>query len=281
MHLSEPLLTSSRSTAPEILNDDYVFTNKLKVASKTEDGISYTINGVQNTKEDAIDADISAKAKIKGATVTGKAFTGGKLPVLEVKYETVDSDGRKVTLSGLGGKDLRIGNAELLTRNAGATIGANAVTSDVYGSLAIALTQAKISGFAVAGVEAKYSMSTREFSKPNMALSYFDGKESEVSLHVLDKMTSGMISYSHHVRQGFSVGAQMTRKFEEKTTTLSFGTAYRLDGATTVKGKIDSEGHLALSYIQDIRPNATLIMSCKSDVNKFDSAKVGLSLTVE
>lgn len=265
----------------ELLSDDYIFVNKLKVSSKTDDGFSYTITGVQNLKQDTIDAEVNGKFKVKGATLTGNLFTGGKLPTAELKYETLDSSGRKFTLCGTAGNDIAVASAEVLAGPIGVKGLIDTKNSNFYGSAAFALSSEKYDGFAVVGTEATYNTDEKQVMTSNYAVSLFDGKESECTLHVLDKAKKGMISYSHHVRPGFSVGGQMTYVRETKETALAMGTALRMDGATTIKAKLDSEGSLALSYIQDIRPNTTLIMSSMFNTKTFDSAKVGISLTVE
>lgn len=251
------------------------------MSSKTDDGFSYTITGVQNVKQDTIDAEVNGKFKVKDATLTGNLFTGGKLPTAELKYETIDSDGRKFTLCGTAGKGFAIGSAEMLAGPVGVKGLIDTKNSNFYGSGAVALSSEKYAGFVVVGAEATYNTDVKEMTMSNYAVSLFDGKESEVTLHVLDKAKKNMISYSHHVRPGFSVGGQMTYVRETRETALAMGTAVQLDGATTIKAKLDSEGSLALSYIQDIRPNTTLIMSSRFNTKTFDSAKVGISLTVE
>ncbi|KAI0567340.1 Eukaryotic porin [Gracilaria domingensis] len=267
--------------AKKLLTDDYIYANKLKLTSKTPDGVSYTITGVQSSKSDDVAAEISAKCKIKGATFTAKAFTGGRLPTLEAKYESCDAQGRKATLTTLAGKQLRVGTAEFLGGPVGVKLVADAITQDMYASLAVALTSDKYDGFIIAGAEGEYNVSKRQFGKSNYAVSLFDGKESEVSLHVADNMQTTMLSYSHHVRHGFSAAAQISHSFNADSTRIAMGAAYRLDGATTIKGKLDMDGCVALTYLQDIRPNAKLIMSSKFDPTKLDNAKVGVSLAIE
>lgn len=268
-------------TAKKLLTDDYIFTNKLKVASKTGDGTSYTITGVHNVESDAIDADIATKAKIKGVAVTSKLFTNSKKATIEAKYELKDDKAGKTTISGLVGQGIGSSTVEFEGGLVGIKAAADFITRDISSSVAVTLSPESNPGFAVIGGDVTYSLDKKDATRADFALSYFDGKESECSLHVLDKATKGMVSYSHHVRAGFSVGAQMKYDRDTKATVLAMGNAYRLDGATTVKTKIDSEGTLALSYIQDIRSNTTLIMSSKFDVKKFESAKVGISLCVE
>lgn len=263
------------------MNDDYYFTNKLKLKSKTPDGISYEICGAQNSKTGQIDAEISATAKLKGVSLTAQAFTSGKMPNLEVEYETSDDQGRKATLSGVVGKGLRNCSAELLGGPVGAKFAADAMSTDLYGSLAVAFTSDKYEGFVIAGAESEYNVDSKKIGATNYGVSFFDGKESEISVHVSGSMKKTMLSYSHHVRQRFSAAAQIEHELQTKTTEVALGGAYKLDGATTVKGKVDMDGFVALTYLQDIRPNTKLVMSSKFDPRKLDSAKVGMSLTIE
>lgn len=219
--------------------------------------------------------------KARGATVTGKLQTGAKDPIIEAKYETKDSDGRNYTVAGDFSRNLAKSHVEFISGPLGIKIGADVLASHITGSAAVAISSSQYSGFAVAGAETQYNIADKEVSKLNYALSFFDGRESECTLHVLDQAKSGMISYSHHVRPGFSVGAQVLYVRESAATSLCVGSAYRLDGATTIKGKLDSAGTLSLSYIQNVRPNTTLIMSSKFNTTNFDSAKFGFSLALE
>ncbi len=62
---------------------------------------------------------------------------------------------------------------------------------------------------------------------------------------------------------------------------LTMGAAAKLDGTTTIKGKLSSTGDLALTYLQVIRPNTTLTLSTTFDVKEMKSAKMGVSLAIE
>lgn len=266
---------------PELLNDDYCFVNKLKVVSKTSDGVSYSVTGCQSAKDNTIDGDVSIKTKIQSATLTTKLLTGGT-GTAELKLDDLGVKGLSSKLLAGIGKNVAVGTVEYAEGRVGVTSGFNYFSGpSAYGSLAVAVTPAKFAGYAVLGVESALNTETREPTFVNVAASFFDGKESECTVHVLDKGTKGMVSYSHHVRPGFSVGSQMTYDRGTKDTNLIMGSAYRLDGATTVKGKVDSTGLLALTYIQDIRPKTTLILSTKFSVNNFANSNIGCSLTFE
>lgn len=263
------------------MNDDYVFTNKLKVSSKTKEGISYTVTGVQSSKDDSLAADIKTKATIQDCTITGELFTNGKDPKVEVKYDSGNISGTTGTLAITVGPSVGLAKAEIRRGILGLVVGSDMLSSDVYGEVAMALMSKQFSGYAIIGGEAQYNTSENEISKANTAISYCDGSESEVALHLNDKMSRGIVSYSHYVRYGFSVGAQIEHSTITNETTMAMGSAYKLDGVTTVKAKVDSVGELGLSYIQRIRSNTTLIMSSVIDVNKIDITKVGISIAVE
>lgn len=268
-------------TAKKLLNDDYVFAPKLKVASTTEDGRTFTITGEHSSKSDEINADVAIKQKILGQTFTAKLFTGGSA-TSELKLDDLNVKGLTITLLGGIGKSLGVGTLEYCNGRVGATTAFDYYAGpDVKASTAVSFSAAQMAGFGVVGGEAVYDTSTKEVKGADAAVSYFDGKESEVTLHVQDKAKIGMLSYSHGVRPGFAVGAQMRYDREAKTAALAMGGAYRLDAATTVKSRLDSNGTLALSYIQTIRPKATLTLSTKFDVNSLEGAKMGLSLAIE
>lgn len=251
------------------------------MSSKTKEGISYTVTGVQSSKDDSLAADIKGKATIRDCTITGELFTNGKDPKVEVKYDTSTASGTTGTLAVTVGPSIGLAKTEIRRGILGLVVGSDMLSSDVYGQVAVALLSRQFSGYFVVGGEAQYNTIDNVMSKVNAAISYCDGSESEVAVHLNDKMSTGTVSYSHYVRHGFSVGAQMEHSTITNKTMMSMGSAYKLDGVTTVKSKVDSSGELGLSYIQRIRSNTTLIMSSVIDVNKIDITKVGISIAVE
>lgn len=251
------------------------------MASSTDDGRTFTVTGLANAKSDEINADLAIKQKVQGQTLTTKLFTSGSL-TCELKLDKLGVEGLKSTILGGVGKNVGVGSVEYCQGRVGFTAEANYYAGpSVSSSLAVALTSSKISGFGVVGGEVEYDASTKTVSKMNAALSYFDGKESECTLHISDKAKTGMLGYAHQVRPGFSVAGQMKYDMPNSVAVLTMGTSYRLDGASTVKGKVDSTGNLALTYIQTIRPGTTLTMSTSFDVKKLDKAKAGFSVALE
>ena len=232
-------------------------------------------------KCDSINADLAIKQKVRSQTVTWKLFTSGSATV-EFKLDNLSVDGLNATVLAGIGETIGVGTLEYCRGRVGLT---SAV--DYYGgpsvlsTAAVAISSASMPGFCVVGAESEYNAKDKNVTRANSAISYFDGKESELTLHILDKGKKAMLSYSHLVRPAFSVAAQMTHDRETNKSVLTMGTGYRLDGMTTVKGKLDSNGSLALTYMQTVRPKTTLTMSTSFDVNKLNSAKMGLSLAFE
>lgn len=190
-------------------------------------------------------------------------------------------------LAGSGGKggDFARASADFKHGPVGLDAAYDVNATKLRASAAYAYAPAGYTGFLVAGLDGVTSKNEAEggvkYEGADLAASYFDGSESEATMHLTEKGRKMMLSYSHHVRPGFSVASQFKYDKEADDATLVFGGAARLDGATVVKAKIDSRGHAACSYIQDIRARTTLVLSANFDLAKMDSANVGLSLAME
>lgn len=284
-------LTPSRpvrlfSSRLELLNDDYISSHKLKIKSSTGNGVTYTVGAEKDSAADSdINADVSLQFPLyeKRGKCTTKLFTSGKA-TSEVKLDNLGVKGLTATfLKGIGGKDLFISTAEFKHGPMGMTLAYDAYGKSARGTFAAAFAPQGYAGFFVAGVDGIASTSDGSIAadQADFAVSYYDGLESEATAHVSDKGQKGMLSYSHHVRSGFSVASQFKYDKVKDAATLQFGGAARLDGVTVVKAKIDSHGQCGMSYIQDVRAKTTLILSTKFDVTSLDSAKVGISLALD
>lgn len=275
----------SFSTSPELLNDDYITSTKLKIKSSTPTGVVYTVAAEKAPSASEIGADVSIQIPLydNRGKCTTKLFTSGRTTV-EAKLDNLGVKGLTATiLKGFGGKDLLTASSEFKHGPIGATAAADVNGQTVRSSLAMAWAPAGYAGFFVAGVDGVAAKGDEGVTADaaDFAVSYYDGAESEATVHVSDKGTKGMVSYSHQVRSGFSVATQFKYDKTKDDASMVFGGAARLDGVTVVKGKMDSNGVCALSYIQDIRAKTTMIFSTKFDVQKLDDARVGFSLALD
>ncbi len=266
----------------ELLNDDYIHSSKLKVKSNTGNGVSYTVCAEQDKTGAPICGDISVQFPVreKMGKLTTKFYTSGK-GTAELKLDNVGVKGlTATTLYGIG-SEVGVGTLEFKHGPIGATAAYDAYGKLARATLAAAYAPSGYAGFFVLGVDSELSTPKSSSEKMDFAVSYYDGSESEATVHVTDKGQKGSLSYSHHVRQGFSVASAFKYDKVKDAATLQFGGAARLDGATVVKAKIDSHGQVGMSYIQDIRERTTLILSTKFDVTSLDTAKVGISLALD
>jgi Eukaryotic porin len=223
--------------------------------------------------------ELHFQVPLYGQKLTTKFFTSGK-GTAELKLDDLGVRGLNMTLLGGIGKDVGVGTVEFKHGPIGITAAVDYFGRAGDASIAAAYAPKGYSGFGVIGLVGKVSS---EFAreKLDLCLSYYDGEESECTLHVNDKATRGLMSYSHHVRPGFSVAGQFLYDQPKESSVLTMGCAARLDNCTVVKGKVDSRGEVSASYIQEIRAKTKLILSTKFDVSTLDSAKVGISLALE
>ncbi len=149
------------------------------MASTTDDGRTFTVTGETNSKTEDIDADLSVKQKLGPHTLTSKLYTRGYAQS-ELKLENFGLEGLKTTL--LFGVGRKVGEATLEYGNGrvGLTASGDYYKKTMKASGAAILSTGKMRGFAVIGAESGYDVEKSEAGAVNAAVSYFDGKESEV-----------------------------------------------------------------------------------------------------
>lgn len=250
--------------------------------SNTDSGVSYTVAAVQDEPGAQLDGDVSLQFPVydKLGKVTTKLYTSGK-GTAEVKLDKLGVKGLTTTLLYGIGKDVGVATVELKHGPIGVTTAYDMYGKAARATVATAYAPKGYAGFFVAGVDGEVGTTEFNADKTDCCISYYDGSESEATVHVTDKGQKGMLSYSHHVRSGFSVAGQFKYDKVKDSAALTFGGAAQLDGVTVVKAKIDSKGLVGLSYIQDIRERTCLILSTKFDVRSLENAKVGISLALD
>lgn len=272
--------------AKKLLNDDYnSFHSKIKLSSSSGDGRTYTVSGVTDSKTQGVGCELAVKQKLGSRTVTTKLYTNGSC-TSELALNTLGVKGLKGTVTGgLGGKSKYAGKLQLEFSGDG-PVAAKSVT-DFYektidSSASCTISSSKLRGFAVCGVQAAYNYGDKSLLGVNGALSYFDVGGSEITLHLMDKGTKGKISYSHQVNKGFAAVAEMIYVHEtEDIPQMTMGAAAELNDNTTLKGKLNSKGQIALTCLQTVQPGTTLTLSTSFDVKKMEAPKMGISIAIE
>lgn len=261
--------------------------SKVKLATKTANGLAYTVTGSSAPKSDSLKGEFSVKGgirdvteeRVQEVTLTTKLLTSSA-PTAELSYERSDALGRKVNLSFLGSDALAVVTSEIIQPKAGISLTVDTLGLTANASVATAIAPTGYKSFAVVGARGMFNMSEGTLSGARFAASLFDGKESEVTLEVEGQGDAGTLSYSHLVRPSTSVAACMRYSRESGTAAGIMGLVSKVDEFSALKAKVDSNGQAGLSLIQNLRANTKVIMSTSFNLSKFDTPSVGLSISV-
>jgi voltage-dependent anion channel protein 2 len=92
-------------------------------------------------------------------------------------------------------------------------------------------------------------------------------------------MTLGC-SYFHKVSGDMQLGVALSKPLAKPDVGIEFGTAYKIDKDTTVKGKVNSDGMLFTSYKQKLSSLTTMTLAAQIDtINLADNKhKFGVAL---
>mmetsp|Transcript_37048 Transcript_37048/g.116562 ORF Transcript_37048/g.116562 Transcript_37048/m.116562 type:complete len:136 (+) Transcript_37048:933-1340(+) len=133
----------------------------------------------------------------------------------------------------------------------------------------------------VVAADVGYDVSKGAVSKYNFGAAY-STKEFNLSALLENKCDTVKVAYVHNLAAGTTVAAEVAHKLSKGTTALTLGGEKKLEGNATAKGKIDSNGAVALSYQQTLRPKNTLTLATAFDANNLDkSPKVGINFAIK
>jgi len=132
-----------------------------------------------------------------------------------------------------------------------------------------------------------------EFGTLTASIDY--GKESGSTIKAsatIGKLKSGSeekneigITYFHVVNKDLLIGTQVAFDsiVADAKPKLVFGTQYKLENDTVLKGKFDTNGELGLSFSQKFNKNAKLVLAGSVDTNNLhskSSSKLGFTLSL-
>lgn len=260
---------------------------KIKLSSKTVDGITYTASGASSSKSSDFKGELSVKAcmreldlyNLRDVTLTAK-LTSDAAPKAELKYDRKDVAGGKVGVTLTGSEGLATAAVEFVQPKIGLAFDANLIKRTVDASAAVAIAPVGYRRFIVLGAKGLLDVNKGSVSSSRVAASLYDGVESELTVEIEGKGESATVSYSHLVRPFTSVAGSMRYKKGNSEAIGTLGISTKVDDAMTIKSRLDTTGSAGLSFIQSVRPNTKIIMSTQFDVVKFDAPKVGLSITL-
>ncbi|CAK4616214.1 unnamed protein product [Aphanomyces euteiches] len=265
--------------ANDTISDDYDFSRKLKVKTKSANGVTFTTEG-------SLAANKSILAKLGAAFNHSSGLNVSKLQVTTQGRLIAEADIANAIIDNLklgfkfedGGKNAKqVGTVELKYVQDAFTAH---TTIDAAGSNVTQNGVFHYENFILGGTTS-FSLEKQAVSDYGGALGYKDS-DFEASI-VAKKLCKNLVtSFVHTPSQDVTYAA--VYDFDSKTggNTLTVGGRYKADKDTTYLAKIDSEGILSLASIQKLRPFVSLTTSAQVDVKNFegDAHKFGFGITL-
>jgi len=266
--------------------------NKVEWKGTTTNGVTFETNFVQR-KDGSILGTFIPKYVYKpwGATYTGEINTKK-----EVKAEVAVADklapGLKTTLTANSRADERFATVAVDYKH---ELGSLTVSGDYGKTAGSNLSAAAVVGYQnfALGAKADYFLGITQDSdlKEFQANLTYLSNEYDMqafgrirSLGDDDKQELGA-TFFHKVHNDLSVGAEVVFDVSNHTTNkpkLTFGSQYRLEKDTLLKGKFDTDGKIGLSYQQTFSKNAKLTIAGTVDANNLakNSSTFGFTLSL-
>lgn len=275
-------------------SDWFSYDKKLKVKSKTANGVSFTTEG-------AISGSVAKPAKISASFKAADGITVKKLQATtagtllgEASLDGV-MDGLKFTVKiqegKVGGKDKDIGDLAIDYKGDG--FESNTKIDVINGPSITKSVSLSYDSFLVGG-SASYNSGldpphSSGFTKYSVGAGYTD-KDFKAAVTANGKPGKdgskwGIdASYSQNFSSEIDIAAVLGIKdVHAPKPTLELGGTYKIDSQSTAAGKLNNSGILSLGYNQKINRNITMLTSAQIDGTKFtedsNDHKLGMSFT--
>lgn len=272
--------------ANNTLSDDYDFNRKLKIKTKTADGVTFTTEGAMGARNAILAKLSSAFSHSSGLNISKLQVTTHGRVVGEANVANALMDGLKLTFkvedgslkNAAGVKYRPVGKfgAEYRAPTFSTTAEADFTNNVVSTSGVLSIQNQFLFGASVALNVEKSAVSDK-----NVALSVV---RPDFHASVVTKKNFGLISasFDHKPCSNCLVAAVLEHTLKQQTNALTVGGRYSPDKQTTYCGKINSDGFMSLALIQKITPVVALTTSAHIDVKNIEgeSHKFGLGLTL-
>lgn len=271
-------------TAENVLKDDYDYSRKLKVKSKASNGVTFTTEGEMASNKSIV-------AKLSGSTTcpwTGVVFkklqvtTHGRL-ITEAELPHAFTHGLKLTAKVEDGSVVKNASAKRvgvfgfeytkdnIAVDGHADLGSNTLRNSVVYGLDNILV----------GAQTAFSLDKSALTDHNVALSY-KGGDFAATLQTKKKFNALSGSFFHRLSHDTIYSAVFDYDLKSGSNHLAVGGRFKADHLTTYAGKVESDGHVSLVLIQQVRPFIQLTTSAHIDAKNFDgdAHKFGIGLTL-
>jgi hypothetical protein len=236
-----PFFKNFGKSAKDLLSKKYDYQNKLSAKNNVQSDLAIESSTTSDEK-----GNWSGNVK---ATYKNKDFGN-----VETEVDTRGTASSEATFTKLANNTSVIvkvtekptvrASAEYKQENVAAAVGVDwsKTTTTADGSVS-----AGLDGFAVGG-DGKYDATKSEVASYNAGAEYA-AKDFTASVKTDKKFEAVLVSYFHNVNTGRAgktqVGGSFAHDWNKKTQVLTIGTEHDVDAATTLKGKVDSEGGVA------------------------------------
>ncbi|KXN68959.1 hypothetical protein CONCODRAFT_59803 [Conidiobolus coronatus NRRL 28638] len=269
----------------DLLSKDFPSGNvKLEVKTKTDNGVTFSVTGHQDSASGAVFAETKVKYNDfqKGLTLT-EAITTSNFLSAQVELEHPSTKGIKfdvlASLSPATSQKSLLANVYYKHPNVHSRFNANLLKGPTFNA-DVVIGQ---DGVFVGG-ETGYDIEKGTVTKYNASVAYFH-KDYTAAIHATSALSAFSASYYHRVNPDVEAAAKVSwdSKAATNAVAVEIGTKAYLDRDTFVKAKIDNNGKLGLGYTQLLRPGVKLSIGGAFDTAKLDqnAHKIGLAVVLE
>jgi len=272
--------------AKDLLSKSFVYSHKVEIKSTTTDGVTFTGEAVGSKPASASIKGEYNKGSVKVDKLqlsTDKKLVA-ELSMLEVapgtKLSFKATDGSRV--AGADAVAAAIG-VEYRRPEAVVTVDVDPVHMGVDGSAVVDVYQ----GLVLGGQFGAKTSKSGDFAVSDYnVLAGYKTREYALSLGTEKRFQGAVLSYFQAVNATTSVAA--VAKFplamvpSPATMDIEVGTSYKPHADTTVCGKLNAQGKVAVSYAQQVSPMTKLTFATEFDAANVtsDDHKMGIVLSI-
>ena len=257
-----------------MLSSGYSTANKLDISTKIdlngEVGLKTTFERVAADKVSAV---LKATTKRHGVALEATADGSGTVKAKVSKANLIEGVKLTVDTSLAGGA--KVSDIATPTITADYNLGDVSASTSVAGSTLDA-SATYTSGAICVGACATYDSASGSLGDPSVAASYSMGPTTLTgSMKGLnaDDLTA---TVAHEVNSDLQVAST----FSSQDSKFALGGSYKIDGASSIKAKVNSDGLVDVGYAYQLTPSSSLAAGLQVDTNNMDSRKFGVSMSL-
>lgn len=279
------------SGARELLEDDYFYSQRLRIKTTNASEMSWLTEGELSTKG----ASAAITATRKGSTLSLDKLRVKSDGRILVEASLLTSNTTKLTMSAEDGRQepgkplQSFGKLGCEFKIPGTLYGGT-ISSDIdvvngpifrSSGLYNYSKAMKLGGEIVVNTRLEEKDSSPELADVNVGISY-DGPGWNLTGKTMDSLGTFRLSYTHDVSNKLTMASQLDYRIKGSSQKLSVGSRYLLDDSV-VKAKIDSNAIFASSFTHQLSKFVKMTMCAEVDIKDWaaDSHKFGVGLTFE